>query len=67
MIYRFYTAGSIPGIAGIFAGVVVDVDETSNEILTISPLAPLDAGAETTTSVNPQVETPQPQPQQQLS
>ena len=36
--YYFYSAGSIPGIPGIFAGVAVEVDEAGREILSISPL-----------------------------
>ena len=58
MIYRFYTAGSIPGIAGIFAGVAVEVDDASNTILDIVPLA---SGKEMTTSQAKQVEESQPQ------
>ncbi len=36
--YHFYRAGSIPGIPGIFAGVVVTVNEATNEIIEIAPL-----------------------------
>jgi hypothetical protein len=36
--YYFYSAGSIPGIPGIFAGVAVEVDEAGREILNVSPL-----------------------------
>lgn len=36
--YYFYSAGSIPGIPGIFAGVAVEVNEAHNAILSITPL-----------------------------
>lgn len=38
MQYRFYQAGFIPGVPGIFAGVVVEVDDVTNEIISTTPL-----------------------------
>lgn len=57
--YLFYSAGSIPGIAGIFAGVAVEVDEASNTIVNTSPLN--GSGAETTTATSSEVQESTPQ------
>ena len=38
-IWTFYQSGSIPGVPGTFAGVSVDVDEATNVVRSITPLA----------------------------
>ncbi len=60
MNYHFYQAGSIPGVAGIFAGVVVEVDDVTREIRSVVPLGAA-SGQDTTISPGPAVETSQPQ------
>jgi len=36
--YHCHTASSIPGVAGIYAGVIVEVDDTTNAIVSVTPL-----------------------------
>lgn len=38
MDYYFYQAGSIPGVPGIFAGVIVTVDPTTNTVTNVRPI-----------------------------
>lgn len=54
--YYFHQAGGIPGIPGIYAGVIVEVDEEHNEIIKVTPLGgPVIEHAEqpTPTALNP--------------
>src|SRR5207244_2205987 len=37
--YTLYETGAIPGVKGLFAGCVVDVDDVTHEVLGITPLA----------------------------
>lgn len=39
MTYHFYTAGALPIIGGIYAGVAVEVDEAHTKIIAITPLS----------------------------
>lgn len=39
MKYHFYSAGALPIIGGIYAGVAVEVDDAHTQILNITPLS----------------------------
>lgn len=39
MIWTFNQTGSIPGVPGDFSGVRVEVDDTTNDVVSITPLA----------------------------
>lgn len=39
MKYHFYSAGALPILGGIYAGVVVEVDDDHTKILSITPLS----------------------------